>query len=92
MDWNSILTICSFGGFIITILSFTFTRGDKSNKDTADRNYRQGILDQQLKAITEKLEKIERKLDTYDNEIDTKIDKAISNHIKEFHKKGVKNE
>ncbi len=89
MDWNSLLTI---GLAIITILNFAFGRGDKNNKDTADRNYRQGILDQQLKTITEKLDKIERKLDNYDSEIDTRIDNKIEVHLKEYHKKEKKYE
>lgn len=86
MVWNDLLTI---GLAVITILSFAFGRGDKHKQDTADRNYRQGILDQQLKAITEKLDKIERKLDNYDNEIDNKVDKALKIHIQEYHR-GVK--
>ena len=32
------------------------------------------------------LNKIENKLDTYDTEIDDRIEKAINNHIKEYHK------
>ena len=87
MDWNSILTLALA---VITILNFALGRGDKGKKDTADRNYRQGILDQQLKTITDKLDKIERKLDTYDTEIDNRIDKALTIHIKEYHKGGVK--
>lgn len=85
--WNDLLTI---GLAVITILSFAFGRGDKSNKDTADRNYRQGILDQQLKDIFTKLEKIERKLDAYDTEIDTRVEKAIKMHINEYHKRSAK--
>lgn len=83
MVWNDLLTI---GLAVITILSFVFGRGDKSRQDTADRNYRQGQLDQQLKTIYEKLDKIEKKLDTYDSEIDNKIEKALNSHIKQYHK------
>lgn len=83
MVWNDLLTI---GLAVITILSFVFGRGDKSKQDTADRNYRQGQLDQQLKTIYEKLDKIEKKLDTYDSEIDNKIEKALNSHIKQYHK------
>ena len=83
MVWNDLLTI---GLAVITVLSFIFGRGDKSKQDTADRNYRQGILDQQLKAITEKLDKIERKLDSYDTEVDNRIEKALIIHVKEYHR------
>lgn len=87
LAWNDLLTIALA---VLTILGFAFGRGDKSNKDTADRNYRQGILDQQLKDIFTKLEKIERKLDTYDTEIDTKIEKAVKLHISQYHKRSTK--
>lgn len=87
MVWNDLLTI---GLAVLTILNFAFGRGDKSTKDTADRNYRQGILDQQLKDIFTKLEKIEKKLDNYDNEIETKIEKNIKLHIEQYHKRSAK--
>lgn len=87
MDWNSILTIALA---VLTILNFAFGRGDKSNKDTAEKNYKQGMLDQQLKDIFTKLEKIERKLDSYDTEIETKVEKAIKLHIEQYHKRSAK--
>lgn len=87
LAWNDLLTI---GLAVLTILNFAFGRGDKSTKDTADRNYRQGILDQQLKDIFTKLEKIEKKLDNYDIEIDTKIEKTIKQHIEQYHKRSAK--
>lgn len=87
MAWNDLLTIVLA---VITILNFAFGRGDKSNKDTADNSYKQGMLDQQLKDILAKLDKIERKLDTYDTEIDNKIEKCIKQHIEQYHKRGAK--
>lgn len=82
--WNDLLTIVLA---VLTILNFAFGRGDKSSKDVADRNYRQGLLDQQLKEIFTKLDKIEKKLDSYDTEIETEIEKAIESHIKQYHKR-----
>lgn len=84
LAWNDLLTI---GLAVLTILNFAFGRGDKSNKDTADNSYKQGMLDQQLKDIFAKLEKIERKLDDYDTEIDTKLEKAIKQHLEQYHKR-----
>ena len=86
MDWNSILTICSFGGFIITIITFSLNRGDKGKQDAADRNYRQGQLDQQLKDIKDDLQDIKNTLGKIDDLIINKIKEAISNHVKEYHK------
>lgn len=83
---NDFATILSM---VIAVLSIFFARSDKSNKDTGENSYKQGVLDEKLNNIFEKLDKIERKLDTYDNEIDNKIDKALNNHVKQYHK-GVK--
>lgn len=71
----------------IAVSSFVLNRKDKSNKDVEDESYKRGILDQQLKDIMAKLEKIERKLDNYDTEIDNKLEKALKQHIDQFHKR-----
>lgn len=91
MDWNSILTICSFGGFIITLLTFSLNRGDKSKQDEKDRSYRQGQLDQQLRDIKDDLQDIKSTLGKLDDQITNKIKEAISNHIKEYHKGAKRN-
>ena len=40
----------------------------------------------QIKQILSKLEKIDKKLDTYDREIEERIDVALKNHIAIYHK------
>lgn len=70
---------------VISICTFVLNRKDKSNKNTGDTSYRQGQIDMQLKNILNKLEKIESKLNGYDEEIDKKIDIALEHHIKEMH-------
>ena len=40
----------------------------------------------QIKQILAKLEKIDKKLDTYDREIEERIKIAIENHIAIYHK------
>lgn len=74
----------------LTIITFALNRKDKSNKDVEEENYRKGQVDQKLKDIFDKLEKIERKLDNYDTEIDTKLEKAIKQHIEQYHKRSSK--
>jgi len=71
---------------VISITNFTLGRKDKSNKDTEETSYRQGQLDMQIKQILAKLEKIDKKLDTYDREIEERIKIAIENHIAIYHK------
>lgn len=75
-------------GSVISVSSFVLNRKDKSNKDSGDNSYRQGQIDTQLKNILNKLEKIEDKLNVYDEEIDKKIDIALEHHIREYHRKG----
>lgn len=73
-------------GCVISVCSFVLGRKDKSVKDNGDTSYRQGQLDMQIKQILQKLEKIEKKLDTYDREIDERVEVAIKNHIAIYHK------
>ena len=75
-------------GSVISVSSFVLNRKDKSNKDSGDTSYRQGQIDTQLKNILNKLEKIEDKLNVYDEDIDKKIDIALEHHIREYHRKG----
>lgn len=78
--------IISILGAVMSVVSLVLSRRDKSNKDTENTSYRQGAIDTQLKNIIDKLEKIEDKLNGYDNEIEEKINTALEHHIKEWHK------
>lgn len=86
----TIAAVISILSITFTIITFALNRKDKSNKDVEDESYKRGILDQQLKDIMEKLEKIERKLDNYDNEIDMRLEKAMKQHIEQYHKRSAK--
>ena len=85
MEFN-LATILSIMSMIFIIVNFVLSRKDKSNKDTSESSYNQGVLDTQLKNIFDKLNKIEAKLDTYEEKIDEKIDKKMAEHIKVYHK------
>lgn len=71
---------------VVTVLNLVLGRKDKSVKDGSNNSYRQGQIDEKLRNIYDKLEKIERHLDIYDKEIDEKIEIALKHHIKEWHK------
>lgn len=71
---------------VISVSSFAMGRKDKATKDTGDDAYHLGQIDTKLNNIENVLGKIERKLDTYDKEIDEKIDTAFKHHILEYHK------
>ena len=71
---------------VIAVISFFLSRKDKSNQDTEKDSYKWGSIDEKLANIEKTLTKIEDKLDSYDKEVDEKIDIAIEHHIKEYHK------
>jgi C-terminal processing protease CtpA/Prc len=75
---------------IITVVNFALSRKDKTKNDTEKDSYKWGSIDQKLSNIEKTLAKIEDKLDTYDKEIDEKIEMALSHHIKEYHKENLK--
>lgn len=81
-----ITLVIALVGCVLSVCSFVLGRKDKSVKDNGDTSYRQGQIDEKLKNIFDKLEKIERHLDIYDKEIDEKIEVALEHHIKEWHK------
>lgn len=85
MEFN-LATILSILSIIFVILNFSFGRKDKTSKEVAELSYKQGKTDQLFNTIMEKLEKIEKKLDFYDKEIDERIQIALEHHCKEMHK------
>lgn len=69
---------------VITVLNFAISRKDKAVNDTKESNL--GLINYRLNELDKNVQKILAKLETYDNEIDTRIEKALNIHIKEFHK------
>lgn len=82
-------TVISLGISIISIIFCiaTFVRtGNKDIKqDTSKDSYKWGQLDAKLSNLEKQVDKILSKLDTFEIEIDTKIQKAIENHEKQYH-------
>ena len=72
---------------VISVSSFVVNRKDKSNQDTEKDSYKWGSIDEKLANIEKTLAKIEDKLDSYDKEVEEKIDIAIAHHVNEYHKK-----
>ena len=71
---------------VIAVSSFALSRKDKSNQDTEKDSYKWGSIDEKLANIEKTLAKIEDKLDSYDKEVDEKIEIAMKHHINEYHK------
>ena len=88
METVTIALLLSILGSVISVLNLIFNRKDKSNKDGENDGYKWGQIDAKLASIEKTLSKIEEKFDTYDTEIDARIEKAIKQHIAIYHKKG----
>lgn len=82
----SIALVISILSITFTIVSFALNRKDKSTKDSGEEAYKQGVIETKLDNLTKQVDKILAILDNYDKEIDEKVNKAIEEHIKIYHK------
>lgn len=71
---------------VITVANFVLNRRDKAVKDAKETNIE--LINYRLDELDKNVKKILDKLDSYDHEIDDRIDKAIKLHEKIYHKKG----
>lgn len=77
-------------GCVLSVSTFVLNRKDKSNKDIKEEQKqfdKNNLIEYRLEKIEQNIEKILSKLDYYDVEIETKVDKAIKNHILQYHNK-----
>lgn len=73
---------------VISVASFVLSRKDKAIKDTKEldeESSNQKLIDYRLTQVEKKLDKILDLLDSYDKEMDNRIDKALEQHIKLYH-------
>lgn len=76
-------------GAVVSVSSFVLSRKDKSNdnvKEEVKEFSKHDLIEYRLKKIEQNIEKILNKLDFYDKEIDEKVNKAIKNHEKMYHR------
>ena len=74
---------------VISVSTFVLNRRDKAIKDKTEQDNdrtEQTLIDYRLKQVEKKLDKIIDILDSYDKEIDERVEKALDNHIKLYHK------
>lgn len=74
-------------GSIISVTTFFDNKKNKSNKDIAKEQYEKGKLDSTLSTIMDKLDKIEAKLDNFENETKKIVKEEIEKHIAIYHSK-----
>ena len=76
-------------GVVISVSSFVLSRKDKAVSHEAEEQKqfsKHDLIQYRLEKIEENIEKILKKLDFYDREIDDKVNKAMGNHIAIYHK------
>ena len=80
---------------VIAVSSFVLSRKDKAVKDVKEEDKEKiwnvadkKLIEYKLEQLEKKLDKILEKLDTYDKEIEEKINKAMDEHLKIYHKGG----
>ena len=66
------------------VSNFALNRKDKAVKDAKEENL--ALINYRLNELDKNVQKILDKLDNYDNEIDTRIEKALKQHIEIYHK------
>ena len=74
-------------GTVLSVITFFDNKKNKSNTEDGKEQYEKGKLDQQLKTILDKLDKIDKKFDGYDKEISERIETALAHHVREYHRK-----
>lgn len=84
-----ITLVISIIGVVISVSAFIMARKDKSNSDVKEEQKefsKHDLMNYRLEKIEQNIEKILKKLDFYDKEIDEKVNKAMENHIAIYHK------
>lgn len=78
---------------VIAVLNFFFSRKDKVVDDTKELGKEKVVdvadkklIEYRLEQVEKKLDKILDLLDSYDKEIDERVNKALEQHIKVYHK------
>lgn len=72
----------------IAVSSFVLNRKDKAIKDKEEldeESSNQKLIDYRLTQVEKKLDRILDILDSYDKEIDIRVEKALDQHIKLYH-------
>lgn len=92
METITIALVISIIGIVLNVFNFYYSRKKDtiSNVKEQDKeSTNQQLIDYRLTQVEKKLDKILDILDNYDEEIDKRVDRAMSQHIKLYHAKGV---
>lgn len=78
----------SVAAVVISLITLILNRRDKAVADTKESNL--GLINFRLDQLDKNVQRILAKLETYDKEIDEKIDRKIHDHVEMYHKRGRK--
>ena len=82
----TIALLLSILSSVISVSNFALSRKDKAIKDTKEENY--GLLSYKIEDLGKKVDKILEKIEKYEYEFDSKLDKAMELHVEMYHKGG----
>lgn len=91
METITIALVISIIGIVLNVFNFYYSRKKDTItnvKELDKESTNQQLIDYRLTQVEKKLDKILDILDNYDEEIDKRVDKAMSQHIKLYHAKG----
>ena len=91
METITLALAMSILGIALNVFNFYYSRKKEtiSNVKEQDKeSSNQQLIDYRLTQVEKKLDKIIDIIDTYDKEIDERIDKALEHHVEIYHKKG----
>lgn len=85
----TVALVISILGAVMTVANFVIGRKDKTAKEVKEHQKefsKHDLIEYRLDELTKKVDKILEKLDTYDKEVEDRINRAIESHIKQYHK------
>lgn len=88
----TIALVISIIGVVLSVFNFYYSRKKETItnvKEQDKESTNQQLIDYRLTQVEKKLDKILDILDKYEKEIDERVDRAMSQHIKLYHTKGV---
>ena len=86
MDTTLVTLAIAVIGVVLSICSFAIGRKDKAVKEGQESSANQRLLEYRLNELDKKVTQILDKLEKYDEEIENKVEKAISSHVNQYHK------
>lgn len=89
METITIALAISILGIVLNVFNFYYSRKKDTITDIKEQdkeNSNQQLIDYRLTQVEKKLDKILDILDSYDKEIDERVEKALLRHVELYHK------